>query len=234
MKINIISDIAGRFDELQLLLAKMPEADLILSVGDLVDRGLKSRQVIEWFMEQHKLGKAEVLYGNHEDMFIEAVSKKIFSDWVFNGGMATALSYVPACKDCHSVEDFKKVMSDHDMVYTSDVMKHAIIPEEVINWLKARPMYFQTDDLFVSHAPITSLKDIPQDPYRKDDCFIWNRREPREKQDKFLINGHNGTLCEYKTKGGEVIGMCIDNSHKGILTGLHWPNKEIFEQPYLS
>jgi len=37
MKINIIGDIAGRYDELMLLIEKMPKADLIISVGDLVE-----------------------------------------------------------------------------------------------------------------------------------------------------------------------------------------------------
>lgn len=45
--INIIADVAGRFDELMELLGKMPAASLTLGVGDLVDRGPKSRQVID-------------------------------------------------------------------------------------------------------------------------------------------------------------------------------------------
>ena len=78
MKINIIGDIAGRYDELMLLLAKMPEADLIVSVGDMVDRGPKSKEVIEFFMTNPK---AYAIYGNHESMMYEHLTGNPYRDW---------------------------------------------------------------------------------------------------------------------------------------------------------
>jgi hypothetical protein len=77
------------------------------------------------------------------------------------------------------------------------------------------------------------LKNAPADPYSRDYFFIWNRYEPKKPQPKFLVNGHNGRLREYKWGDGSVIGMCIDNSHAGKLTGMHWPTKELFEQDFL-
>lgn len=216
MKINIIGDIAGRYDELLLLLKQMPEADLILSIGDMVDRGPKSKQVIQWFMKQQKAGKAEAIYGNHEDMMVEGLKKGNSRDWMHNGGYQTLVSY----------------MSKKDIFERKDAQEHALVPKSHVDWLEKRPMYFQTDNLFVSHAPITSLKNIPKDPYGRDFYFVWNRYEPSKPQDKFLINGHNGTLQEYRGDG-RVIGMCIDDSHQRKLTGLHWPTKEIFQQEFL-
>lgn len=217
MKINIIGDIAGRYDELLLLLKQMPKADLVLSVGDMVDRGPKSKQVIQWFIRNQKAGKAEAIYGNHEDMMVEGLVKGNSRDWMHNGGYQTLESY----------------LSKKDFFNRKDAREHALVPVEHTDWLKKRPMYFQTDDLFVSHAPITSLKNIPKDPYEHDFYFVWNRYEPNKPQDKFLINGHNGSLKEYKWGDGRVIGMCIDDSHSGKLTGLHWPTKEIFQVDFL-
>jgi len=212
MKINVIGDIAGRYDELMLLLEKMPEADLILSVGDLVDRGPKSKQVIQWFMKQQKLGKAEAIYGNHEDMMVESCTGGNTRDWLYNGGTFTLQSYL------------KKSETDP---YS------ALIPKNHIDWLKKRPIYFQTDDLFVSHAPTTSLNSIPSSPQCHDFFFIWNRFIPRKPQSKYMIHGHNGLFQIYKDENGTDYGMCIDDSHKGVLTGLHWPTKEIFTQTFL-
>lgn len=212
MKINIIGDIAGRYDELMLLLNKMPETNLILSVGDMVDRGPKSKQVIQWFMKQQKLGKAEAIYGNHEDMMVQSCKLGNSQDWLYNGGTFTLKSYLKKGKtDLYSV----------------------LIPKSHIDWLEKRPMYFQTDDLFVSHAPITSLKNIPTSPYSRDFFFIWNRFVPHKPQDKYMIHGHNGLFRIYKWGDGVDYGMCIDDSHKGVLTGVHWPTKEIFTQPFL-
>jgi len=213
MKINIIGDIAGRYDEFLLLLEQMPPADLVLSVGDMVDRGPKSKQVIKWFMKMQKAGKAEALYGNHEDMMVEACKRGRDRDWMYNGGYQTLESYKSA-KDIAN-------------------KKAATVTKSHIAWLEKRPMYFQTDDLFVSHAPITSLKFIPKDPYGRSELFTWSRYEPKKPQDKFLINGHNGSLKEYKYSDGRVIGMCIDDSHQGKLTGLHWPTKQVFQVDFL-
>ena len=210
MKINIIGDIAGRYDELLLLLDKMPEADLILSVGDLVDRGPKSKEVIEWFMGNEN---AEAVYGNHEDLFIEGVVKRDLWCWFSNGGSATVKSYAePGQSDLNEID----------------------IPADHIEWLQTRPMYFQTDDLFVSHAPVTgSLKNIPSDPYGRDYFFIWNRYEPKKPQKKFMIYGHNGTFKRHKWGDGSEFAICLDNSHSGRLTGIHWPTREIFSQDFL-
>lgn len=203
MKINIIGDIAGRYDELQLLLKKMPEADLILSVGDMIDRGPKSREVLEFFMNTPG---TEAIYGNHEDMMVQAVRDKWQVHlWLHNGGSATV----------------KQFMEPDGNI---------LVPVEMIAWLEKRPMYFKTDDLIVSHAPIHyDQDDIPSDPYSRDHYFIWNRWVPYKRTgDRFMIFGHNGKLEEY----GDY-AMCVDNSHRGELVGIHWPTKEIFRQEYL-
>ena len=218
MKINIIGDIAGRYDELMLLLEKMPEADLILCVGDLMDRGPKSRQVIEWFM---KTENAESLYGNHEDLMVNSIEKGRDDNWCRNGGVATLENFLPEGK---TLEDYQ---------YTKELIEDVVVPEDMIEWLKTRPMYYQTDDLFVSHAPVTSLKHIPQDPYGRDYRFIWNRNEPRKVQDKFMVFGHNGKFRRCKWGDGTEVAMCIDNSHSGRLTGMHWPTRELFSVDFL-
>ena len=204
MKINIIGDIAGRYDELMLLLDKMPKADLIISVGDLVDRGSQSKEVIEWFM---KTENADAVYGNHEDLFVNGIVHRDTRDWLYNGGGATVKSY--------SEEDENGVMN-------------CLVPTEVIKWLQTRPMYFKYDDLIISHAPITSLKNVPADPFGRDYFFFWNRYEPKKPQDLYMVHGHNGQFKRHKHGDGVDFAMCIDNSHSGRLTGLAWPSKEIF------
>lgn len=214
MKINIIGDIAGRYDELMLLVDKMPEADLIVAVGDLVDRGPKSKEVIEWFMNNPK---AVVVYGNHEDLMVNGIVHQDMWLWMQNGGGATLRSYL---------EEGEESLDSID------------VPVEHLQWLQTRPLWFQTDDLFVSHAPVTSLKNIPEefDASQKgsqEGNFIWNRIEPSKPQAKYMIYGHNGRFKRHKWGDGTEFAMCVDNSHSGRLTGVHWPTKEIFSQDFL-
>ncbi|ACU59249.1 metallophosphoesterase [Chitinophaga pinensis] len=68
----VVGDIHGCFDELiQLtdLMGLQPE-DLLLSVGDIVDRGAKSREVYEYFRNRPN---SKVLMGNHERKHLNGV-----------------------------------------------------------------------------------------------------------------------------------------------------------------
>lgn len=205
--INIIGDIAGRYDELQLLLAKMPKADLVIAVGDLIDRGPKSKEVVEYFINTPD---TIAIRGNHEELMIEACETGDTELWYVNGGWQTVLSY------------------------GADI---TLIPKEHIDWLKSRPLYFDTDDLIISHAPITNLKNVPLNKYSRDptllDRFLWNRIPPFTPMEKFHVYGHNGRILNCKWGNGKVVATCIDGSHAGTLGGMHWPTKEIFIQPYI-
>src|ERR1700704_1636193 len=65
MRTLIIGDIHGCFDELRELfdVAALATDDLVVSVGDLVDRGSDPGSVVAWFRARPG---AIVLMGNHE------------------------------------------------------------------------------------------------------------------------------------------------------------------------
>jgi serine/threonine protein phosphatase 1 len=220
----IIGDIAGQYVSLMKLIAKCPKVDLILAVGDLCDRGPDSARVIEYFM---KTPNAEALMGNHDAMMWESCggtdansSRDVMDCWLHNGGGYTLKSYA-----------------------TLENPDAFDVPAEVVEWLGKRPLYWEDEELFVSHAPITSLKNIPKDRFSRewkhigidDYSFIWNRMMPRKPQDKFMVHGHNWQMREYKGGDGKVFGMCIDSSSKQELVALHWQGKDnykIYTEPY--
>ncbi len=65
MRTFIIGDIHGCFDELMELTKKtgLTNDDLLISLGDIVDRGNKSKEVYEYFLNRPN---SIVLMGNHE------------------------------------------------------------------------------------------------------------------------------------------------------------------------
>lgn len=196
MTYNIIADIAGRYDELLELIALMPKADIIILVGDLVDRGPKSKEVVEWAMNTPDV---ITLKGNHEDMIVQSYYDKWDVDHVRNGGLATMASY-----GINEVKDY---------------------PKEHIDWMQKLPVFFfnRKEGLFVSHAPwIGDLGD-----YGWERPALWNRYPLKKAEDVFQVHGHNTYFQKF-----DDYGICIDNSGNGILTGIHWPTKELYEVKY--
>ncbi len=71
MQTLVIGDIHGCYDELQSLLDKagLTEDNLIVSVGDCVDRGPETPAVLKFFQEKPN---ALLIMGNHERKHVRA------------------------------------------------------------------------------------------------------------------------------------------------------------------
>lgn len=81
-----VGDVHGHFTKLQAALDAVgfnPAADRLFSVGDLVDRGPESEQVLTW-LEKPWFHAAQ---GNHEDMAIGYANQALRGDlYMHNGG----------------------------------------------------------------------------------------------------------------------------------------------------
>jgi hypothetical protein len=225
MSWNIISDVAGRYDELLLLLDKMPKG-YNLCVGDMIDRGPKSREVIEFFMRASEEGTGNSLYGNHCDFLVDHCRKTgIYQRgiWEWNGGTATLDSF------------------------------NWYIPEEIVNWVANLPLYEWIDlpdkTILVSHSFVAPHLDVKEavaiaarpsrtwDEQDFEDSIIWNRRVPNRKE-YFQIAGHNSNwgIREFEDNQG-IYAIGIDDSRNEKLTGLHLKENgeyNIYQQDYLS
>jgi serine/threonine protein phosphatase 1 len=71
MQTLVIGDIHGCYQELQALLDKagLASGDAIIAIGDLVDRGPETPQVLDFFQES---AGARALMGNHESKHVRA------------------------------------------------------------------------------------------------------------------------------------------------------------------
>ena len=170
-KTYIIGDVHGCYKTLKALVAKLPADVNILFVGDLIDRGDNSKDVIEFV----KNGNYDCVRGNHEELLLEYVvatnerDKKLKQQgWHLNGGKATVRSYETILE--HS-ERFALVKSHFD-------------------WLDTLPLYLEYKDiknedgryLVVSHSNVGSLwgnRDCRKDSEDYDDLerqAMWGTR----------------------------------------------------------
>jgi hypothetical protein len=223
----IIGDIASRYDELRLLLDKMPEGHIVC-VGDLFDRHDQPRQVYEFLRAKTEKGEATVIYGNHEDLLLDYFKcMGIYPDscWHYNGGLSTINAFIP-------------------------------IMDEITKWVSKLPLYqkftsiqVNNKDVFISHSFVAphlhemeacKIVRRPNLSYLDpdfDDSIIWNRQEPIER-DYFQIAGHNSQFFyrEFKNKNNECFAVCLDDSKNKKLTGMHLKEDgtyQIYQQEYL-
>lgn len=84
-KTYVIPDLHGRHDLLKLAMIRIagdPEAGTIVTLGDYVDLGPESRQVIELLIEGVlEPWKLITLKGNHEDMMRQCCRRKADLGW---------------------------------------------------------------------------------------------------------------------------------------------------------
>ncbi len=91
-----IGDIHGCRTALETLVAAVPitDDDLVVTLGDYVDRGPDSRGVVEWLIARYATDRLIPLLGNHEIVMQAARDAPgWFSSWLEFGGNATLASY---------------------------------------------------------------------------------------------------------------------------------------------
>jgi hypothetical protein len=202
--VNIIGDIAGQYDAMLRLLQKMPDEETI-SVGDMIDRGPKSKDVVEWFM---KNGKA--VLGNHDHMMLDAVRGSGYYEeglWCYNGGMAT-------------LNSFGGRIPDEVLTWVENLPLYMEIDGNLVS--HSFPYWYgleESCDLGVSIQ------------YRGERTIIWNRDRPvRFPEYKMQIAGHNSQwgLRRFSDDKGEY-AVCIDDSRNKKLTGIHLPSYKVYQ-----
>jgi serine/threonine protein phosphatase 1 len=141
--IAVIGDIHGCFHTLKNLLVQIREKYPVIeiySVGDLVDRGNFSYEVIEFVKSEG----IKFTPGNHDYMmyyFILHPTHEIGRPWTHNGYEPTLLSYN---------DHFDKLNEHLDFIFS-------------------KPLYYDLEDCFISHAGISrSMKYLLPDDYQND------------------------------------------------------------------
>src|SRR3712207_2121401 len=95
----IIGDIHGHYEGLMTLLEAIAPTsdDQVYFLGDLIDRGPDSAQVVNFVKDS----SYQCLLGNHEQMLLNIltngqVSTSMVQAWLYSGGQATVASYQQA------------------------------------------------------------------------------------------------------------------------------------------
>jgi len=228
--IYIIGDVHGCYNTLVSLVEKLPQNSKVCFVGDLVDRGSNSKDVIELV----KTNNYDCVLGNHELFFIDNVPKILndkiddeAKEWLFKyGGKETLKSY---------------------LLENSELDKELL--EEHLEYLKSLPNYIEYRDLktkdnryvVVSHSNVGNkweYKDYPKDSFEYEQflkTIHFGRFKNYDNKDIYNVFGHT-PVEKVDIKNGYKInidtGCVYDNgtNMKGYLTALVFPSLNIIKQ----
>lgn len=162
----LIGDIHGRDDLLGRLLSMLRRhealadadpADLVF-LGDLVDRGPSSRQVLDRIRVgiPGRWHGCHVVRGNHEDMMLDFLSGEAGprGPWLANGGVETLRSFgVEAGTDLLS-RDADPDALEPDALENVRAIARTRIGASRVAWLSARPRLWQSGNLVAVHAAL--------------------------------------------------------------------------------
>jgi serine/threonine protein phosphatase 1 len=149
-KLFAVGDTHGHFTELTELMDTIvneaglqPDSDMVIFLGDYVDGGPTTKQVIDQLITwQDQYPHWVFLKGNHEDMMLDALvyNSKKYGDyylWWNQGGRATAYSYLPG----DASEYDRAIMQPKKFILTNH-----------LEWLNNLPLSHEQDGYLFVHA----------------------------------------------------------------------------------
>lgn len=239
-----IGDCHGCHKELMLLWDKLlkngldPQNDVVVWLGDYIDRGKDGKKVVQQLIDWHKQYPQFVfLYGNHEDIFrdwLQDTQRYGISNWFGNGGKVTYESY----GGHFGKQTFKNGKE------TWEAPKTAKFPKKHLDFLFKETVYmYETDKYVFLHGGLYPKMSIEENKNYPDN-LIWARENFIDSDydwGKKVIFGHTPAYRERWGKMGYPIVMpnkigidcCVCPSGCMRLCAVELPTEKFYYQEYI-
>ena len=193
MRIYAIGDVHGRVDLLDATFARIdanlthsaPHRVIHVLLGDYVDRGPSSREVLDRLVERARLHHVICLKGNHESYLVEFLhDPSVLGDWRHFGGLETLRSYGlnPAAYPS-SAEERRLALA-----------LLAALPAEHKQLLRKLGASFSCGDFFFAHAGVKPGVPLAR---QSEHDLLWIRDDFLLSQQDFgkvVVHGHTPVL----------------------------------------
>jgi len=234
-----IGDVHGHADTLKALVGKLNlgPLDRVVLLGDLVDRGPKSCEVLRFARENSRIFAVK---GNHEEMMLDCFEPDhieeiglLQSGWYYVGGRATAQSYI----DEFTNED--------------ESINHLALRKRAgrdLSWIDSLPEHLVLDEFRLVHAGYSPYAGVLDE--QSSNNLLWIRSEFHNSStpvDEFrtIVFGHSPLpgfgipqtgiwFSESELENGRHAALGIDSCCFGgsdpQLTAFNLQNGEIVKQ----
>lgn len=214
MKLYAIGDVHGCFLTLEALLAEIyldigSDEATIVFLGDYVDRGPRSAQVVDFLANLVDTDKIKYikLLGNHEEMILDLIEHKDDSWQAYQKS---------------TIESYKAL---------------GIGPKDHLAFFKSLKRYWRYGEFCFVHANLppdkTFAAAVGLPTYRSHDILIWGREynffDGKFPDDVFVIHGHTQTPTVMQRFNQISIDTGCCNEKYGNLTGIRIDSRTQFK-----
>lgn len=190
----VVGDIHGCYDSFVSLLEHWnQEKETLVLLGDLVDRGKKSYEVIQLAKKLKENHGAIILGGNHEDLFLDWLNEPNDENFYYDlGGRETVDSFFENNLTFqYSAEHLVKLLNEGF--------------SDELAFIKSLPSYHETDDFIFVHAGIDfNFADWKN---ASDSTFKWIRERfihGKNETGKTILFGHTPTRMLHSDQRDDV------------------------------
>lgn len=242
-----IGDIHGDLVALETLLGKAGAFDVedtIVFLGDYVDRGPQSAQVIEFVrkvLPSRTDARIVCLRGNHEDAWLRVIDRgwDAFVVPPGNGALACMRSFTGG-----PVPDLEERPRDDEIDVLFD---GAFFPDDVVAWMQQLAYWYEDEHAIYVHAGLPQTDEgvfLHPSQVTNKRKLLWLRTESffRDYRGKTVVFGHTVTttlpedLSGYTPEdptdlwaGEACIGIDTGAGKGGFLTGIEFPHGVVWE-----
>ncbi len=213
----IIGDIHGYYIKVKrlfdIIAAEIKNNDIIIFLGDYIDRGPESFEVIDYLIQISKMYNVVFLEGNHEDMFLAFYMRgENYFNYLRNGGGTTIKSYIKH-------------------------MGRFILPDNHIEFFNSLKLFYEGDDFIAVHAGLNP--DVKNLSEQKSEDLIWLREKfyrSSKRWIKTVIFGHTPTPYLHNSfdvfidEKRNIIGLdTYAMDERFPLTCMVWPERRFLQ-----
>jgi serine/threonine protein phosphatase 1 len=192
-RIYAVGDVHGRDDALIALFTRIDEdlkvqpstEPIEVFLGDYIDRGPHSRQVLDLLISRRRHRNIVFLKGNHEECASYALNDpSMLSEWKHIGGISTLLSY--------GVEHARWEQGSEAQRDIASAFRQAL-PDNHYDFLQALALSFSCGDFFFVHAGVRPGIPLWRQSQRD---LLWIRDDfllHEEDFGKVIVHGHTPT-----------------------------------------
>jgi serine/threonine protein phosphatase 1 len=219
-------------------LPELDEGDTLVFLGDYVDRGPSSAQVIEHIrtLPLRTPAKVIALRGNHEDAWLRVIDE---------GWPEFVIPSEHGCRE--ALESYLgEIKGPLDDKLLKVMLEGRFFPLDVVEWLRALPYYYEDEHAIYVHAGLVKQDGRFVHPAmtRRKAALLWHRNQDffRNYRGKRVVFGHTCTeylpeeLSSYTPEdptdmwaGPCTVGLDTGAGKGGFLTTLEMPSMRVYE-----